>query len=280
MSAISLIDALAHAAPWSGELPAPLGLACLAGLYGLGLARLWRRAGIGRGVRRWQVGCFVAALATLVASLLSPIATLSEELLWVHMIQHLLLMLVAAPLLMAASPGLVVAWALPRRWRVRLARLWVSARRRAPGGLAWHPVVAWLAFALVLWIWHLPLLYQAALEHPRVHDLQHLAFFGAACLYWRAIFEPIGRARLGPVALVAYVFTTSLHGMLLGVLVALSPRLWYPIYEQTTANWGLAALEDQQLAGFIMWMPACGVYAIIAVGALVVWLHRAQRDAG
>lgn len=279
MPAASLICCLAHAGQWSRELPAPLGLALLAGVYGLGLARLWRRAGVGRGVRRWQVGCFVAALASLVLSLLSPIATLSEQLLWVHMIQHMLLMLVAAPLLMAASPGWVATWALPRRLRVGLARAWARLGR-ATQGLARHPVLAWLSFALVLWIWHLPVLYEAAVQHPRIHDLQHLAFFAAACLYWRVMFDPLGRARLGPVSVVAYIFTTSLHGMLLGVLVALSPRVWYPIYQQTAPNWGMTAIEDQQVAGFIMWMPVCAVYAGIAVAILAVWLHRAERDAG
>jgi putative membrane protein len=272
---------LAHAAPWSSEFPAALGIATITIVYGLGLTRLWRSAGIGHGVRRWQAGSFVAAIAALVASLLSPIATLSEQLLWVHMIQHMLLMLIAAPLLVAGSPALVSAWALPRRWRVGLARWWARVRpdphaRR----LAWHPVFAWLAFALILWVWHLPLLYQAAVQHPRIHDLQHLAFFGASCLYWRVMFDPIGRTRLGPVAVVIYVFTTSLHGMLLGVLIALSPQLWYPIYAHTTASWGMTAIEDQQIAGFIMWMPVCGVYAAIAVGVLAIWLHRAEQGSG
>jgi cytochrome c oxidase assembly factor CtaG len=281
MSPNVLILAFMHALPWSRELPAPFGVAIASGLYLLGLTRLWRRAGIGRGVHAWQAGCFLGAIAALIASLLSPIATVSEQLLWVHMIQHMLLMLIAAPLFVAASPGLVMVWALPRRVRLRAARVFVRLRAgwglgRGSRRLLWHPVVLWLAFALVLWVWHLPALYQAALHHPRIHDLQHLAFFGSACLYWRVMFDPIGRSRLGPASAVIYVFTTSLHGMLLGVLVALAPRLWYPVYEHTTAAWGLAAIEDQQLAGFIMWMPVCGLYALIAVVVLAVWLHRSE----
>jgi putative membrane protein len=273
--------AIPHAPSWSSALLAALGIATLTSIYGLGLARLWRSAGIGHGVRRWQAGSFGLAIAALSAALLSPIARLSEALLGVHMIQHLLLMLVAAPLLVAASPALVCAWALPGAWRGALARVWAALRRRSPARrLAWHPLVAWLSFALVLWIWHLPRLYQAALQQPRIHDLQHLGFFAGACLYWRVMFDPLGRTRLGPVAVVVYVFTTSLHGMLLGVLLALSPRLWYPFYAGTTQAWGLSAIEDQQIAGFIMWMPACALYAAIAVGVLAVSLHRAQREAG
>src|SRR5690606_32761907 len=119
-------------------------------------------------------------IAALVASLMSPIATISEQLLSIHMIQHMLLMIVAAPLLVAASPGLAVAWALPARWRIGLARAWVRVRPRPRW--SWQPVLAWLSFALALWIWHIPALYQAAVRHPRIHDLQHLAFFGSACL--------------------------------------------------------------------------------------------------
>ncbi|HLT35858.1 MAG TPA: cytochrome c oxidase assembly protein, partial [Enhygromyxa sp.] len=250
-------------------------LASISALYLLGVARLWRHAGIGRGLRGWQVGCFVAAIVTLIVALLSPIAAISEQLLSIHMIQHMLLMIVAAPLLAAASPILAVAWALPTGWRIALARAWARVRPRPR--LSWQPVFAWLSFALVLWIWHIPALYQAAVRHPRIHDLQHLAFFGSACLYWRVMFEPIGRVRLSPAAAVVHVFTTSLHGMLLGVLIALSPRLWYPVYQRSAGRWGLTAIEDQQIAGFIMWMPVCGVYAVIAVVMLAVWLHRAER---
>ena len=269
-----------HGVAWSMDIPATVGIALASALYVAGVARLWGRAGVGRGVRRWQVGCFAAAIAALIASLISPIDTLSEELLWVHMIQHMLLMLVAAPLIVAGSPGLVAAWAMPRRWRHRLARAWVRLRlREASRWLLWHPILLWIAFGLVLWVWHVPVLYEAALNYPLIHDLQHLAFFGAACLYWRLMFDPIGRVRLTPALAVAYLFTTSLHGMLLGVLMALSPRVWYGFYEERTAAWGLSAIEDQQVAGFIMWMPVCGVYGIIAVVVLGVWLHRAEaRD--
>ena len=267
----------AHVA-WSMELPATLGITIAAALYVVGLARLWRRAGVGRGLRRWQVGCFAGAIAALVVALISPIDTLSDQLLWVHMIQHNILMLVAAPLIVAASPGFVTAWALPRGWRRRIARTWVRLRlREASRWLLWHPLLLWIAFALVVWVWHLPVLYEAALQHPRLHDVQHLAFFLSACLYWRVMFDPIGRVQLTPALGVAYLFTTSLHGMLLGVLMALSPRIWYGFYADTTAAWGLSALEDQQIAGFIMWMPVCGLYALIAAVVLAIWLHRSEQ---
>jgi putative membrane protein len=277
-----LAHGASHELGWSMDPPATLGVALAAGLYGVGVARLWRRAGRGRGVRVWQVGCFIGAMVTLVAALISPIDTLSDQLLWVHMVQHMLLMLIAAPLIVGASPGLATAWALPRGLRLGLARVWVGLRlREASRWLLWQPVVLWVAFALVVWVWHVPVLYEAALREPWIHDMQHLGFFVSACLYWRVMFDPLGRVRLSPALAIAYVFTTSLHGMLLGVFMALSPRVWYGFYDGRSAAWGLSTLEDQQVAGFIMWMPVCAVYGLIAVGVLLTWLRRAERsDAG
>src|SRR5690606_12618603 len=107
----------------------------------------------------------------------------------------------------------------------------------------WHPIVLWLVYAGVLWVWHVPRLYSAALHNELVHDVQHLAFLLAAGLYWRVLLDPVGRVQLTPTLAVAYLFTTSLHGMLLGVFMALSQRVWYPFYENTTSAWNLTALE-------------------------------------
>jgi cytochrome c oxidase assembly factor CtaG len=264
---------------WSFDPRPTAGILAASLLYGWGLSRLWRHAGPGRGVRPRQAACFAGGIIVLALSLISPIDTLSDDLAWAHMTQHMMLMLVAAPLLVAGSPGIVAAWAMPHRWRQPLARLWASlGLRETSRWLLWHPVALWLLFAIVLWVWHLPALYEAALQSGLIHDVQHLAFLGAACLYWRVLFDPIGRVKLTPALGVAYLFTTSLHGMLLGLFMALSPRYWYPSYGGTTQAWGLSPLEDQQVAGFIMWMPACALYGVIAVGALAMWLHRSEQS--
>ncbi len=265
---------------WSYELPSLLGIACASTLYAVGLTRLWRRAGVGRGVRRWQAACFAGGIASLVASLLSPIDALADDLGSVHMLQHMLLMLLAAPLLVAGSPGIVAAWAMPARFRTAYAGLWSRYRlRRVSRYTLWQPVGLWIAFAVVLWVWHVPALYDLALRNDLVHDVQHLAFLLSACLYWRVLFDPVGRVRLTPPVAVAYLFTTSLHAMLLGVFMALSQRVWYPTYLARTEAWGMTPLEDQQVAGYLMWMPGCAIYAVVAAAILGLWLHRsATRD--
>jgi putative membrane protein len=264
---------------WTGD-PLLLGsLALVAAGYGLGLARIWRRMGVGRGLSRWQAGSFALGIGAVILSLVSPINALSAELSSVHMIQHMLLMMVAAPLLVLGHPSLAFLWALPVSWRTVFGR---ASRRlgRARGRWYpfWQPTVAWALFALALWIWHLPVLYQAALRDQGIHDLQHFAFFGTAALYWRVLLDPVGRIRLNRGLGVLYLFTTSLHATVLGVFMALSPRAWYSDYVSRTPAWGLSPLEDQQLAGLIMWMPACAIYAVAAMGIFVLWLREEARS--
>jgi putative membrane protein len=249
-------------------------------VYSIGLIRLWRSAGVGRGVQVRQAWSFAAGMLTLVAALLSPIDPFAEALNWVHMVQHMLLMMVAAPLCIIGAPGIVAIWAMPVRWRHGAAVLLHAAERwRIRRYFLWQPIVLWLLFAFVLWIWHLPALYEAALRHPRLHDFQHLGFFLAACLFWRVLLDPLSRLRLNPALAVLYLFTASLHATLLGVFMALSPRPWYGWYVARTEEWNLTPLEDQQLAGFIMWMPACMIYALAAAVVFGLWLHRPTNQA-
>jgi cytochrome c oxidase assembly factor CtaG len=260
---------------WNGAPLLLISMGSVTAGYGLGLARIWGRMGLGRGISRWQAGSFAAGVGALVLSLLSPVNALSADLSSVHMIQHMLLMMVAAPLMVLGHPSLAFLWALPASWRPVFGR--ASRRMGAWRGRwypFWQPTVAWVVFALALWIWHLPVLYQAALRDQGIHDLQHLAFFGTAALYWRVLLDPVGRIRLNRGAGVLYLFTTSLHATVLGVFMALSPRAWYSDYEARTSSWGLTPLEDQQLAGLIMWMPACAIYAVAAIGIFALWLRE------
>jgi cytochrome c oxidase assembly factor CtaG len=272
--------ALAHVGPvdpgrwwaaWNWDPVVLLNLGLITVLYARGLARLWR-AGAGRAVRRWQAAAFAAGILALVAALVSPVDPMSDELSWVHMVQHMLLMNVAAPLLVLGAPALVLLSGVPGAYRGAVGRAW----RRADGRWMWDPVVVWLLYAGVLWVWHLPPLYEAALRDPVVHDLEHLTFFAAAVLFWRAVLDPLSRRRLNPVAAAVFLFTASLHTMALGVFMTLAGRPWYPAYEGRTASWGLTALEDQQLAGAIMWMPAGLTYAVAAVGRLAAWLSAEE----
>jgi cytochrome c oxidase assembly factor CtaG len=117
-------------------------------------------------------------------------------------------------------------------------------------------------------------LYQAALRDPLLHDAQHLSFFTAASLFWRLCLDPLAGRRLSALGAIPYLFTTALHSAALGIFLALSQRTWYPDYVTRTSAWGLTPLEDQQLAGLIMWMPACLIYPAVAAILFGTWLTR------
>lgn len=239
--------------------------------YALGVRALWRRAGVGHGVRRWQAACFGAGLATLAIALLSPLDALAEALFSAHMVQHLLLLAVAAPLLALGEPLLPAMWALPERWRHGLGRWWRAspAAQRVVRG-ATDPLGVWLAQLAVLWFWHLPGPYLAALRDERLHALEHLAFLGTAFAFWWVVVQPIGRRRLAYGGAVVYLALSMMQSGALGAILAFARTPWYPAHAAGAAAWHLTLLEDQQLAGLIMSVPMSFVY----IGAALVLAAR------
>jgi cytochrome c oxidase assembly factor CtaG len=249
-------------------------LAVTAALYAAGIASLWRRAGIGRGVRGWRVWSFALGLLTLVLALIWPLPGLSALSFPAHMVEHEALMAVAAPLLVLARPGAVFLWALPDRAGAYAVRIGRTAALRRLWRAGTEPLSATMVHGVALWIWHVPALFDAALANNAVHALQHLMFFVSAICFWWAMLE---RAREGGregVAVLA-LFATASHMGLLGALLTVSPLLWYSPASGSPA--GPAALADQQLAGLLMWIPAGFVYAAAAIGLFVLWLEGVVR---
>ncbi len=251
-------------------------LAISACLYAQGLSRMWRDAGAGHGVRRWEAAAFWIGWLTLVTALISPLHRWGGMLFSAHMTQHELLMLVAAPLLVLGKPLVAMLKGLPAGWARRLVK-WTSAAwwRRV-----WHalinPLVAWLVHAIVLWAWHIPALFQATLRSDLVHALQHLSFVLSALLFWWAVIQGPHRAvNFG--AAVLYMFTTALHSGFLGALITFATTPWYPAYADKAPAWGLTALEDQQIGGAIMWIPACTVYIVAGLAMVVGWLRSSEE---
>jgi putative membrane protein len=254
-------------------------LALMLGIYLVGLGRVWSRAGRGHGVRIWQAASFFGGWLALFLALVSPLDALGTALFSAHMAQHLLLILFAAPLLVLSQPLAALTWALPVGWRRSLAH----GALRAPVlrkflRLLESPATAWILYAVALWVWHFPALYQAALRSETVHALEHLAFLGTAFLFWWVLFSSTAHDQGYGVAFL-YVFTTSMHGTLLAVLITFASVPWYPAYRDLSTAWGLTPLADQQLAGAIMWVPATIVYAGITLGLLVLWLNAMERQA-
>ena len=245
-------------------------------LYTVGLLRLWRHAGPGRGVRPGNVVAFAVGITTLVIALLSPLDRLSDVLFSAHMGQHELLMLVAAPLLVMGKPWLTAAWALPERWRASTLSLGQTPAVRRPFRAVTAPVTILVLHALALWIWHVPGLFEGAMRHEGVHALQHTSFFVTAALFWWALVQ--GRyGRRGYGASLLFVFITGMHSGILGALITFGRRLWYPLYDARARAAGLDPLREQQLAGLLMWIPAGVILLVLGLALLVAWLGEAER---
>ena len=251
-------------------------LALLVGTYMIGVVRLWRNAGYGRGIRPLEAAAFASGWVALVVALSPPLDEWSETWLVAHMVQHELLMVIAAPLIALSAPLVALLWAVPSGVRRRALD---SVRRRPIITAVWatlsSPAAVFLLHAVALWVWHLPVLYASALEHEAVHVLQHICFFGTAALFWWGIAH--GRyGRLGYGAAVVYVFATAVHGGVLGALLTFSPHVWYAPY-LTSHHRGLTPLEDQQLAGLLMWVPAGLIFAAGGLLLFAAWLRESDR---
>jgi len=259
---------------WRPEVTLPLALAVVA--YASGWARLAHRSPAGHRpalVRRLVLS--LAGLVVLAVALLGLHDAAHERFL-PHMIQHLLLMMVAIPLLLLADPLPAVLWALPAAARRRVGA-WLT--ERAPARRAWRALtrlpVAWTLYALVLWLWHLPVAYDAALAHGWLHDLEHVSFAAAAVAFWWPVIAPAPRVARPPppVARVVYLVLAAFSSGALGVLLAASPAPLYAYAPSATAS----LLEDQAWGGVAMWAlgGAIDMAAVLVVVARVVGGPRA-----
>jgi putative membrane protein len=193
------------------------------------------------------------------------------------MVQHMLLVLVAAPLLALSAPSSTLLRGSPLgvrqavgRWRRRL-----GLRRSSLRALG-HPAVAWLLGVATLWCWHAAVLYDAALANPFLHAVEHASLLGTAWLFWRSVIGPRSPGRVPGGLGVLLVFGMAMQSVLLSLLLTFARAPWYAGYATTTAPWGLDPLADQQLAGVIMWIPAGLVYLGAALALLATWIRTAD----
>jgi cytochrome c oxidase assembly factor CtaG len=243
-------------------------------LYCGGVARLWRRCAPGHGITLRQVAAFFAGWLVLAAALISPLALLSRGFFSAHMLEHELIIAVAAPLLVMSLPLIAFLWVLPARARRALT---AEQPRRLSFRMWWlltASFVAWLLHGLVLWLWHVPSVFDAAMDYPPVHALQHLSFLGAGVIYWWSLLN--GGAQKSGGAILS-LFASSMHGSALGALMTLSPRPWYTNYITVGGSAALSPLADQQIAGLIMWVPAGVIYTAAGLLLAARWLREAER---
>jgi cytochrome c oxidase assembly factor CtaG len=250
-------------------------------LYVRGLRLLWDEH-LGRGVRVWETTCFAAGWIVTALALLSPLHELSEQLFSLHMVQHELLMVLAAPLLVLGRPLVPMIWALPSPARRVVGRMTRGAKVQAIWRSLTRPTVAFVLHGAAIWVWHAPALFQAALTNDAIHALQHSSFLGTALLFWWTIIQ--GNASAAPSRVthfgvaVLLLFGTTLHSGALGALLTFSRTLWYPAYALACGTpCMLTPLEDQQLAGLIMWIPAGFAYLVAALILFATWLRASEH---
>jgi cytochrome c oxidase assembly factor CtaG len=223
---------------------APIVLLALAG-YGAVYTLRWRRSRAEGGARAAPIGRLAlwwTGIAALFVALISPVDRLGEQLATVHMVQHLL---IADVVPICFTIGLT-------KWILRPVTRHVHRIERAAGPLA-HPVFGVVAYVGAMWLWHVPALYDAALEHAPVHLLEHLSFAGAGLLYWWHLLSPIrSRLRLAGIGPILYMASTKILVGFLGVLLAFAPDLLYSFYDAPGERWGLSPIDDQHVAGLVM----------------------------
>jgi len=264
---------------WTFEPITIVLLAATTVLYAAGVRALWSRAGRGGGISEWQAAAYAAAVTTMTIALVSPLAWLSGVLFSAHMTQHEILMLVSAPLLVISQPVFAYLWAFPAARRAGIAATFRGPAVTPVWQTLTGPLAAFLLHAVALWIWHIPSLYQAALDNEAIHALEHLCFLLTAALFWWGMVH--GRyGRSGYGVAVLYVFLTGMHSTLLGALMTLSGHVWYPSYLDAAREWSLDPFADQQLAGLIMWVPSGVVFIVLGLALLSAWLGESERRAG
>jgi cytochrome c oxidase assembly factor CtaG len=251
---------------WTVSPTVFIGLVIALWLYARGLGTFSRERGSRRVVGAWRVASFAGGVMVVAIALLSPLDAVSAALFSAHMIQHMLLIVVAAPLLLLGHPERVMLWALDIDARRRVGLAWRHAHTMRA---VWHwlrrPLVAWLLHVITLWLWHVPALYDAAFRDERIHVAEHASFFLSALLFWSLLIERQPRYRLGAGVGALYLFAAALQCTLLGALIAVAHRPWYVVHYGTTTPWGLTPLEDQQIAGLIMWIPASLAYLVALI---------------
>lgn len=249
-------------------------------LIPLAIAGVWYAAGLlaitrrGFPVRKRKALLFAAGWLFLFVALASPLDAISDQLFSAHMVQHELLMTVAAPLLVLARPTAVLLSALPGGARRAVVGIACSRGVRRSWRTLGRPMHAWLVHGIAIWVWHAPVLFDAALENDAVHAAQHLCFLGSAMVFWWSLVYGQRRASRGMSIL--YLFTTAVHTGVLGALLSVSRHAWYAAYADRAVAWGLSSLADQQLAGLIMWVPASLAYLLAALLLFARWLRESE----
>ncbi len=256
---------MAHGVEAGGHVAPMLGAVLAAGaIYVRGWRDLSRQM-----PQRFDTGrlaVFLGGLGAITLAIASPLDALAGQLLSAHMTQHLLLMMVAPPLLWLGAPVAPMLRGLPRRIRRSVAAGLASRPVRTTADVIAHPAFGWVSFAVAFWAWHTPRLYELALQSHAWHHLEHACFFATAMLFWRpVILAWPARSPWPRWTMIPYLLLADLQNTVLAAILTLSDRVIYPAYAMIARAGTISALEDQSLAGAIMWVPGSLVFLFAAV---------------
>ena len=265
----------------------PLGLTWAAfWLHLLGERLAVRRTGRPRSrTARRRALSFYAGLLAIVIAIATPIETLSKQLLWTHMIQHVLLLAVAPPLIVLGAPWMSLWRPLPLGMRRTVARALALSPRCAPirslCRALWRPLVVLVLYTVILLVWHLSALYDLALENTDVHALEHLTFIGFGILLWAQVIpSPPLRPSLAYPGRIAYLIAAMVPNVALSMLLAFSRSSLYPFYAHLAHRpGGVSAFTDQQIAAGIMWSFGDLPFVIAIVVLAIRWLGQLDAEA-
>jgi cytochrome c oxidase assembly factor CtaG len=263
-----LDQSVAPTISWTLEPSVLAGVAVLGALYALA----WRRGRATGSAHKpgWgRMAVFALGLGMILVALISPIDVLGDQLLVMHMVQHVILLDIA-PICLILGLNKVLLRPVTRK---------LTGIERRAGYLA-HPAFAVLLYAGFMWAWHIPAMYDEALRNSSVHAFEHACFFAAGTLYWWHLLSPIrSRMRLGGLGPVSYMVSTKLLVGILGIVLAFAPASFYPFYEHHPHYWGLSPSEDQSMAGLTMALEQSIVMGIALVVLFVQMLTESEREA-
>jgi cytochrome c oxidase assembly factor CtaG len=262
---------------WTIEPAVVIPVVAAATLYVRGWRTLARRMPerIGAG----RLIAVMAGLATVIVALSSPLAALGHQLLLAHMIQHLLLMAIAPALLWIGAPVAPMLRGLPRPMRRTAAIALASKPVRQLTHLLADPRVGWAAFVIAFWMWHIPALYDLGLGSDSWHHVQHACFFATALLFWRPVILPWpARSPWPRWAMIPYLALAELQNSTLAAILTFADRVIYPAYETLPRQWNITALEDQSIAGVIMWVPGSLAFVLPMLWLIVTAVVASPSD--
>jgi cytochrome c oxidase assembly factor CtaG len=218
----------------------------------------------------WRAACFILGELFLLLAICSPLDAQGGYLLSAHMVQHFILLMIVPPLLLMGAPANPILWGIPASLRTNWVGPFLASRRvHGIGFVLVHPITGWVSMVVMTWLWHVPVLYELALVDPFWHEVEHLLFLGSAVLFWFPVIQPWPSKPIWPRwAMIPYLLTADLQNTIFSAFFAFSPRVIYPIYEQVTPALGIDPMQDQALAGAIMWVPGSIIFVLPIAGVI------------